>query len=173
MKQLSNIFNVVDEAVGVTVCEYLGIGDGPGMRAIHRFAIDWDCDHDERVVTVIEEWINIGWMDHVLIMGERKACLSIVTDDYGKEDLHDVSQYMLTNWLADRCGRDDLSYAPMPDEVGVPCFGGEDVWNVQHVRANMDDKFIHGGILTQMRYQSLITLFGLGSRGLFVPARRG
>lgn len=172
MKQLSNIFNVVDEAVGVTVCEYLGIGDGPGMRNIHRFAIDWDEDHDERIVTVIEEWINTGWMDHVLIMGERKAFLSIVTDDYGKEDPDEVGCYMLRNWLADRVGRSDLAYAPMPDFVGCQMHGGEDVWNVLHVRANTPWQDVHG-VNTQERYRSLISLFGLGSRGLFVPARRG
>lgn len=173
MKQLSNIFNVVDEAVGVTVCEYLGIGDGPGERTIHRFAIDWDSDRDERVVTVIEEWINNNWMDHVVIIGERKAFLSVVTKDFGKEDDLSDDPYILHNWFADRCGKDELAYASMPDEVSVPCIGGEDIWTVEHVRMSKIGRYTMKEDETKERYRSLISLFCLGFRGLFVPARRG
>lgn len=170
MKQLSSIFNVVDEAVGVTICEYLGIGDGPGKRAIYRFAIDWDADRDERIVTVIEEWISNGMMDHVLIVGERKACLSVITEDFGKEDYGET--FYFGNWLSSLLEDDALASFPMPDEIVVPCIGGEDVWYIEHVRMNKDFYPDHKQKEIKERYRSLISLFCLGFRGVFVPARR-
>lgn len=173
MKQLSNIFNVVDEAVGVTVCEYLGIGDGPGERTIHRFAIDWDGDRDERIVTVIEDWISKGWMDDVVIIGESKAILYVVTTDYGKEDDNKDEPYLFHNWLASLCEKKDLAHAPMPDGVEVPCIGGYDYWSIDHVRMSKPALYMNKEPETKERFRSLISLFRLGFCGLFVPARRG
>lgn len=158
MKQLSKIFQVVEEVHDASVCEYLASGDGPGQRTIHRFAIDWDADHDERIVAVVEDWINYGWMDRVLAVGERKGLMSVVTTDYGKES--NTEKFVFLRLVE---GSNDLSVDPMPDEV-LAC---GDTWIVEHVRS-----FGPCHYSDRDRLDGLIKFFGLGNRGLFIPRTR-
>ena len=75
MKQLSSAFVVVEETRDVTVCEYVT----RYMDTVHRFAIVWDSDHDERVVEAIHLLMVMGHMDYVDAIGERSGMLTLWT----------------------------------------------------------------------------------------------
>jgi len=73
VKQLSSAFVVVDETRDVTVCEYVTAD----RETVHRFAIMWDRDHDERVVEAIHALIVDGMMDYVDVIAESKGHLRV------------------------------------------------------------------------------------------------
>ena len=75
MKQLSSAFVVVEETRDGTVCEYVT----RYMDTVHRFAIVWDSDHDERVVEAIHLLMVMGHMDYVDAIGERSGMLTLWT----------------------------------------------------------------------------------------------
>ena len=54
MRQLSSLFVVVGDTPTHTICEMLSYRVADGAAGIWRFAIEWDCDHDERIVQVVE-----------------------------------------------------------------------------------------------------------------------
>jgi len=169
VKQLSSIFNVVEESAGFTICEYLGTVDPLTLvRSMHRFAIHWDSDRDERVVTIIEEWIVNGFMDHVSIIGETKAFLSVVTNDFGNES--DDQPYLFSKKYGYK--HESVDFVQIPEGVNVPCIGGEDYWTVEHVRMCSETQYVNDEKKIKDLYRGMIAVFCLGPRGTFVPARR-
>lgn len=47
---------------------------------VHDFAIIWDEDHDERIISVVEGLLMDGLLAPVLFIGERKGTLNVVVD---------------------------------------------------------------------------------------------
>ena len=47
----------------------------------HDFAIIWDEDHDKRIIPVLEKIYTLGLMDSILVIGERKAGLTIIVNN--------------------------------------------------------------------------------------------
>lgn len=45
---------------------------------IHDFAVIWDEDHDERVISVIEKIYMAGLLSPIQFIGERKGCLTVI-----------------------------------------------------------------------------------------------
>jgi hypothetical protein len=99
MKQLSSAFVVVDETRDVTICEYLTAD----RQHIHRFAIVWDEDHDERIVEVIEQMIADDFMFFVAALSESQGhvifCMLqgaeardsfTISNDYWTTENHDL-----------------------------------------------------------------------------------
>ena len=79
MRQLSSFFVVVGDTPTHTICEVLSCRGADGAAGIWRFAIQWDCDHDERIVQVVNHLVvahDLGDVGMTRI-GERKGCLSI------------------------------------------------------------------------------------------------
>jgi len=58
---------------------------GTNTAFIHRFAIIWDEDHDQRVVPVLEKLYLGGLLAPVLYAGERKGTLSLILDPSVKD----------------------------------------------------------------------------------------
>jgi hypothetical protein len=44
----------------------------------HDFAVIWDEDHDQRIISVIEELYFNGLLSHVAFIGERKAMVTLL-----------------------------------------------------------------------------------------------
>ena len=51
-----------------------------GGARIQQFAVIWDEDHDERVISVIEEAYFLGLLGPVKFVGERKGSLTVLVD---------------------------------------------------------------------------------------------
>lgn len=79
---------------------------------IHDFAVIWDEDHDERVISVIERLQMAGLMWPVIFIGERKGGLTILADhqagplqgpggDYLDRVQHILSDVNGDSWSAD------------------------------------------------------------------------
>ena len=47
----------------------------------HDFAIVWDDDHDTRIIWIVEQMLVRGLLAPVLLIGERKGIVDIVTSD--------------------------------------------------------------------------------------------
>ena len=55
--------------------------DPLGHPSIQRLAVVWDEDHDERIVSVLERAYMQNLLAPVVMVGERKASMTIVVDD--------------------------------------------------------------------------------------------
>ncbi len=64
-----------------------------GGARIQQFAVIWDEDHDERVISVIEEAYFQGLLAPVKFVGERKGSLTVLVDPQLWE-ICDKSVYM-------------------------------------------------------------------------------
>lgn len=64
------------------------------LPLMQTFAVLWDEDHDERVISVIESAYLNDLLSPVLFIGERKASLTVVVhDDYALGAEHKLSKF--------------------------------------------------------------------------------
>lgn len=70
--------------------QWFGLDGTPRkVGRIHDFAVIWDEDHDTRIIQVIERMHMAGLLWPVIFIGERKGCLTILTDHSIVPDLED------------------------------------------------------------------------------------
>lgn len=70
--------------------QWFGLDGTPRkIGRIHDFAVIWDEDHDTRIIQVIERMHMAGLLWPVIFIGERKGCLTILTDHGVVPDLED------------------------------------------------------------------------------------
>jgi len=131
---------------------------------VHKFAVVWDQDHDERVIEVIEDIYMAGHLSPVRFVGERKGNLFLVVDNYYFSNISDKERIGYIDRVSCiACARGD-SWA-----TEVACFDSEYSRN--------DDLKVSGIIFDHepnvRAYLAFIdTLWGLGLRG-FNPDRSG
>ena len=86
MKQLSSFFVVVGETPNFSICETINRGG----EYIWRFVIEWDEDHDLRIVDVVNHLISTNCLAEldVTTIGESSGRLTICSE-LGSEHFHE------------------------------------------------------------------------------------
>lgn len=126
-----------------------------GKANVQRFAIVWDEDHDDRVVSLAEKAYMAGIFAPVLFIGERKAHLSVVVAD-------EFYQIIQKDWASY-----NIAWADLASDV----FG--DVWNFDQIvpMSHAADSGIiasHPGHVTTY-LQNIHNLWNIGSHKYIAP----
>lgn len=81
-RQYSVLFSCIHEdAEGdYSIIRFLRQGRGFTGKQVQDLMIEWDDDHDERVIEVIERMLLAGLLRDALMVGERKGSLTVGID---------------------------------------------------------------------------------------------
>lgn len=85
-----------------------------------RFAIIWDKDHDERVLSVLEGLYAVDLLKHIVIIGEHKGHLTVLVSKHiennVKQDIINVIDCLVSTFvLPDKWT--SLVYSDLPDDM--------------------------------------------------------